>query len=297
MIAFGCVVSEVEPYAAYAGPGIRRASEPDSVIFPFSSVGTLGRSYNLLLEAAGRHEDLEALVIVHPHAEIADPQLCAKVREALADDSVAVVGCLGASGVRSIAWWDGDVVRGSVTHRYSEHGGGEIPALAWADATPAPAEVETVDGFVFALSPWAVRELRFDEGLIYSHGVELDFCLRARQAGKRIVVADLRVIHHRGLEQVEVPELWTEAHIQFTRKWDGKIDGVPPAPSDWRMRARRAEAEREAVRQQMFSRKLASHARLTDLDRQLRATTETRSWRLTKPLREFNRWRQRRAWS
>ncbi len=294
MIAFGCVVSEVEPYDAYTAPGIRLASEPDSVTFPFSSVGTLGRSYNLLLEAAGRLDRLEALVIVHPHAEIVDANLCAKLRQALADERVAVVGCAGATGVRSIAWWDGGLVRGSVIHRYTEHGGGELPAFAWAAATPAPAEVEAVDGFLFALSPWAVRELRFDEGLVFSHGVELDLCLRARRAGRTVTVADLSVIYHRGLEQVEVPELWAEAHIQFARKWDGQI-GPEPGSIDWKARGRRAEAEREAVRAQAFSHQLAIQARLAELERELSQTTDSMSWRVTRPLRELNLWRRRRA--
>ena len=57
----------------------------------------------------------------------------------------------------------------SFTHRYEELGGGEFPAFAWkTDQLPSHAhtgEVDSIDGFVMALSPWAVRELRFDETL------------------------------------------------------------------------------------------------------------------------------------
>ena len=44
-------------------------------------------------------------------------------------------------------------------------------------------EVDTVDGFVLALSPWAVRNVRFDESLGQLHGYDFDFCLQVRAAG------------------------------------------------------------------------------------------------------------------
>jgi hypothetical protein len=294
MIAFGCAVSEPAPYTAYAEPGIRRAAESDSEVYAFASVGTIGRSLNLLLDAAARHEDLEALVLVHPHLELADPRLCHTVRDALRDPRVAVVGCAGATGVRSIAWWQGSVVTGRVVHRYTEHGGGELPAYAWNPVGTAPAEVDSLDGALLALSPWAVRELRFDEGLVHNYGFDLDFCLQARAAGHKAVVADLAVIRHRPLDLVENLELWVEAHIQMARKWEGRMPGGAPATTEWKARARRAEAEREAVRAEAYSRRLAIDARLEELDRELAETTTTLSWRVTRPLRELNRWRRAR---
>ena len=60
------------------------------------------------------------------------------------DPDVAIVGCAGAVGVRSIAWWQGAVTWAGLTHRYPEYGGGDFPAISLAtrDAsppTPAPA--------------------------------------------------------------------------------------------------------------------------------------------------------------
>ena len=107
MIAFGAAITEPEPYRRYAEPGIRRAAEADSEIYAFASVGSIFRSYNVVLDTAAEREDLEALVLVHAHAEIVDPHFCEKVRAALSDPDVGVVGCVGAVGVRSIAWWEG----------------------------------------------------------------------------------------------------------------------------------------------------------------------------------------------
>jgi hypothetical protein len=289
MIAFGCSISEPEPYVRYARPGILHAAERNSAIFPFAAVGTVGRSYNLLLEAAAAHADLEALVIVHPHTEIADPDLPLKLREAFSDPEVAVVGCAGATGVRTIAWWEGKVSCGEVTHRYLEHHGGELPAFSWTNRDPAPAEVDTVDGFFLALAPWTVRNLRFDEGLMFGHGFELDFCLQVRQAGRKVMTAPLSVIEHRALELVSDLELWVEAHIQLARKWEGRVPDGPAPTQDWKARARRAEAEREAARAIAYSRKLGLDARIEELERRLTEATETRSWRITAPLRQVNR--------
>lgn len=296
MIAFGCVVSEAEAYRRYAEPGIALVCEPDSRVYPFASVGTAGRSQNLLLESAAQCDDLEALVIVHPHAQIDDPRFMAKVREALAPGDVAVAGVVGARGVHSIAWWEGEVSCGEVVHRYTEFGGGEVPAFAWTAPVPAPADVDVLDGFLLVLSPWAVRNLVFDESLILGHGVDVDYCWRARAAGRRVVTFDARVIEHRELELIGDPELWTESYIAVARKWilQGNGDGAGEH-GDWERRARRAEAERELARAVAYSHKLGYDMRVEAIERKLAEITATRSWRATRPLRELNLWRRTRA--
>src|SRR5436190_21954690 len=109
MIAFGSAITKPAVYRASAEPGINRAAEADSVVFALPSSGTIFESYNELLERAAARDDLEALVLVHQDAEIVDNDFCARVRQSLADPDVGVVGCVGAIGVRSIAWWEGSV--------------------------------------------------------------------------------------------------------------------------------------------------------------------------------------------
>lgn len=291
MIAFGTVLAEPEPYRRYAEPGIRRAAEPDSVVHAFAASGPMARGYNLMLDAAARHADLEALVLIHPHAEIADPAFCAKVRKALRDPAVAVVGCAGATGVRGAAWWEGDVHAGDVVHRYTEYGGGEVRAYGWAEAGPVPAAVDAVDGMLLVLAAWAVRNVRFDEGLVLGSGFEVDFCGRVREAGRAVLAADLRVVEHRSLELVGDGEVWAIAHQQLAAKWEGRPPGAPPQEVDWPARARRAEAEAEAMRAVAYSRALVSEARLSELERAFAQATASRSWRLTEPLRRLNKLR------
>src|SRR5712691_567735 len=187
MIAFGVSVTEPKVYERCAEPGIRLVAEPDTEVMAHGSTGSVFRSYNMLMDQARKLEGLEALVLIHQDAEIIDPDFLKKIREALSDPEVAIVGCAGAIGVRNIAWWEGAVTWASFTHRYTEWGGGDFPSLCW-DPEKIPSfahtgEVDSIDGFVMVLSPWAVKYLRFDESLGTLHGYDFDFCAQARAAG------------------------------------------------------------------------------------------------------------------
>lgn len=289
MIAFGCSITKGDVYDRCAAPGIRRVAEEDSEILAYGSIGSIFRSYNMLLDLASELDDLEALVLVHQDAEIVDPDFCAKVRHGLSDPDVALVGCAGAIGVRSIAWWEGAVTWASFTHRYEELGGGEIPALTWKrEETPSYAklgEVDSVDGFAMALSPWAVRELRFDESLGRFHGYDFDYCMQARAAGKKIVLEDLKLVHHHSLELISELESWIEAHIRLSEKWDGRVPYVGSGAGSWKERARRAEAEASAARTQSAAADLLNQALL----KQITEIEHSFSWRLTTPLRWIKR--------
>src|SRR5581483_2444755 len=125
MIVFGCSITQPDTYRRCAEPGIRLLAEPDSEIVANAAAGSLARSYNLIMNQAAEHDDLEALVLVHQDAEIVDPEFCSKLRAALKDPDVGAVGLVGAIDVRSIAWWEGSVTWASFSHRYTEFGGGE----------------------------------------------------------------------------------------------------------------------------------------------------------------------------
>lgn len=285
MIAFGSTIIDPEAYRRYAQPGVRRAAEADSEMFVFSAIGPAARGYNLLLDTAAKRNDLEALVLVHSHTQIDDPRFCSKVRAALSDRDVGVVGCAGATGVSSLAWWDGQISAGPVVHRYQEHGGGEMPAYSWTSTAPAPAEADVVDGVLMVLSPWVVHNVRFDESLALGHGFDVDFCLQVRQGGKRVVTADVGVIHHHSLELFADRATWVEAHMQLADKLDPSGDELDES---WKARARDAEAQREAARAIAYGNELRSDARVLALERAMRETTGSRSWRLTAPLRRAN---------
>jgi GT2 family glycosyltransferase len=296
MIAFGCSITVPDIYERCAKPGIRMAAEPDSEVFALASAGSIFRSHNLILERAATREDLEALVLVHQDAEIVDPDFCSKLRRAVRDPDVGVVGCLGAVGVRSIAWWEGSVTWASSVYRYGELGGGELPAVAWNGDEPSPelrtGEVDTVDGFLMVLSPWVVRNLRFDESLALPHGYDFDFCLQVRAAGRKVVTEDFKVAHHHALKLISNPEPWIEAHIRVAEKWEGRMPNAGAGADDWKQRARRAEAAAAAAWLLAASRTLQADARARQHESRLREMTDSLSWRITAPLRRLNAMRR-----
>jgi hypothetical protein len=293
MIAFGCAITDHALYQRFAEPGIKRVAEPDSEILAFGSAGlgdaSIFRNYNLLLEEAKKLDGLETLVLLHQDAEIVDPEFCEKVRSALRDSEVGIVGCAGAIGVRNIAWWDGSVTMASFSHRYEEYGGGEILGSTYnIEEAPPEArtgEVDVIDGFMMAVSPWVVENIRFDESLGQFHGYDFDICQQVRAAGKKVVAEHIRVIHHHSLELIGEVDGWIAAHMRVAEKWDGKLSPAQTIPGDWKERARWAEARRDAALMQANAAELAREAAVSDMERQIQNIERSASWRLTKPLR------------
>lgn len=295
VIVFGTSMTDPEAYRRWARPGIRRAAEPDSVILALAAVGSICRSYNLVLDTAKRIEGLEALVLVQQEVEILDSAVCRKLREALGDPEVGAVGPMGANGVTSIAWWEGDISAAPVSLRYQRFGGGEVPAYSWKAHTPPPRDVEVLDGRLLALSPWAVRNVRFDESLSLGLGYDLDLSVKLRASGRKLRTADLPIaIHTRSLRVVKKLDLWVEGHIAAQGLMEGRLPPTEATGLGWRERARRAEAARDAARTLVYSTTHQVDAELAPLERELDELLESRSWRLTEPLRRVNSWRRRR---
>lgn len=186
MIAFAACVADADKFRDIAAPGLRTATEPDSVIVEAETDRSIFEAYNEILDAVRDREDLEALVLLHEDTEILDPGFCAKVRDVLADGSVGVIGVIGGRGGQSLAWWDAPMKAGRVTETRGVIDFG----------TRGVVDVDAVDGLLLVLSPWAVRELRFDTDTFTGFDAyDADICAQARAAGRRVVVADLEVAH------------------------------------------------------------------------------------------------------
>ncbi len=293
MIAFASAITNAEIYRRSAEVGFRLAAEPDSETWATPSIGSLFKSYNAIMDRAAGQPGLEALVLAHQDTQIFDPDFLARVRRAFRDPQVGVVGCVGAIGVRSIAWWEGSVALASFIHRYEEHGGGDLPAFSWAWSEAPPyartGEVDTLDGFLLVLSPWVVENIRFDESLGQLHGYDFDFCLQVRAAGHKVVTEDFRAIHSHALQPFSDPESWIQAHIRVAEKWDGRMAGVGTAAGSWEDRALRAEAERDVARLTDYYNCLQTEARIQELEFALGEIRNSISWRITAPLRAVRR--------
>jgi hypothetical protein len=124
------------------------------------------------------------------------------------------------------------------------------------------------------LSPWAVRGLRFDESLGRLHGYDFDICMQARAAGRKVMTAPFRAVHHRSLELISDPETWIQTYVRLAEKWDGQLSDPG---GDLRRRALRAEAEAACSRALMVSHQMREEAakrRLALMERELSEATE-----------------------
>jgi hypothetical protein len=144
---------------------------------------------------------------------------------------------------------------------------------------------------MMVLSPWVVRNIRFDESLgLTLHGYDFDLCQQVRAAGRRVTAEDLRVFHHHSLALIDDPQPYVEAHMKLTEKWEGRIPGPKAGapPADWKLRARRAEAEAAATRTQARSWQLQIDARTRRHEFALREMAVSTSMRVTAPLRRLS---------
>jgi 2-polyprenyl-3-methyl-5-hydroxy-6-metoxy-1,4-benzoquinol methylase len=220
MLAFASVIGSQEKFRRFAAPGIGRVSEPDAVVAEYTDATSMCTAYNEVLDAFAARDDLEALVLLHDDTEILDPEFCAKVRRRMADEDVAVVGVVGAQGIRSLEWWNG-TGRGRVKETR-----GDIDFGGMGE------DVDAVDGLLLVLSPWAVRNLRFDADRFDAfHGYDVDFCFQARAAGRRVVVDDIELFHHtKGGYGDE--DAFRRADAAFREKWLAERPAAPePQPS------------------------------------------------------------------
>ncbi len=235
MIAYAACIGDAEKYERICLPGLGRVAGPDDLLIEAEDPASIFAAYNEVLDAVRDRDDLEFLVLLHEDTEIVDTDFPALVRAALADDDVAVVGAIGARAIPGLAWWEGECFGRVVESRgLIDHGGGTH-------------DVDTVDGLLMALSPWAVRNLRFDEeGFAGFDAYDADLCAQARAAGRRVVVTDLPVVHRHtrsGTERAaDDGGSFERNDATFRAKWGiearpANAEATGPAPSGSGIRA------------------------------------------------------------
>ena len=184
MIAYAACVGDPEKFRTICLPGLRRVAQPEDLLIEADHERSIFAAYNEVLDAVRDRDDLEALVLLHEDTEVTDPRFAELLVGQLADPEIAIVGAVGARGIGGLSWWEAECFgRVAETRGLIDFGGGTH-------------SVDTVDGLVMGLSPWAVRNLRFDDDAYEGFDAyDADFCAQARAAGKRVVVTELPVVH------------------------------------------------------------------------------------------------------
>jgi GT2 family glycosyltransferase len=211
VIAVGVCIGTLEHFERWTRPTIERCIGSDSPLLLRRGATSIHAAYNTILDEAALLPGLEALVLLHDDVEVRDERLADKLRALFSDPSIGLVGVLGARNVTSIAYWEGTLC--------GRLGVDTVDSERIDDFGAETADVDAVDGCFLALSPFVVRHVRFDERLFTGfHAYDIDFSFAVRAAGKRVVVSDLRVHHHR---RDGFPDRrgWLRSNIHWRAKW------------------------------------------------------------------------------
>lgn len=212
MLAICIPVTSWPDYEAYALPGVNRivAAAPDTLVLAEAAGGPYQTTVNAMLDRLAATPALDAAIILHQDVELLDAsvvRLAARFR----DGRVAIVGAVGTMGRAGL-------------RRMGESLGlrVELPDPFPPMLLGGAGIVATVDGIMLAFSPWAVRNLRFDERFAaHHHGYDVDISLQARSHGRLVAVEAIPVRHHQvdGLRGGR-DRTWIAAEVAMRKKWD-----------------------------------------------------------------------------
>lgn len=204
VIAYGCCVGSWDKVRRYVEPQI------GGQLLTVHGATSIAEAYNEIIDTARGVHDLEALVLLHDDLEIIDHDFEQKVRAALSQHDVALVGVAGARGAGSLAWWNAD----AVGHQLTDSGLLEFGGQREGD-------VEVLEGSLLVLSRWALENLRFDTRYGGFHGYD-DIGYEAVARGKRVVVVDIDTYHHThtGWRSPTYHAAWEAADVKFREKWN-----------------------------------------------------------------------------
>lgn len=217
MVVFGVAVTDRELFEAIAQPSIRRVAEPDSVVLTRHDRDSIQEPYNEFLEQASRYSSLEALVLLHQDLELLDDSLLRRARPLLSEPGVGLIGAFGGRRVPPHYWSEAETLFGRAV----------TPTVDFHHSAGAH-EVEVVDGQLLVVAPWVVRTLRFSEALAADfHGYDVDFSMRVRAAGGRVVCDDVPYCHRMARPWSD-PVAVRRAGWEVAKMWDPAI-----RPPEW----------------------------------------------------------------
>jgi len=231
-IGFGVCVGPSTRFEDVCAPALARNC-PDLPVLVRRQEHSLAGAYNRLIgEAVGLGWD--GIVLIHDDVEIRDPELAPKLRHLFEEQSVGVVGVVGARAMKSIRWRRAQCFgRAPDPRSDNDFGGGTH-------------EVDSVDGLFLAVSASMFGRVEFDEKAFPGfHGYDADLCFSARQAGFRVLVTDIDLFHHSRGTLVD-PVSFRRAELAFDRKWMTPRSGL--RAWEWRLRYHSAGRPSQARR-------------------------------------------------
>jgi hypothetical protein len=183
VIVYGVCAGPSGKFDRHAGPSIERLRRPCDEVVVLRGQTSIFDAYNSILDSARTFPDLQGVVLIHDDVELRD---MGRTVELLSRPGVGIVGAVGGCGHHLMGWWTAPTKRGRAPDTVSSNdfGGGTY-------------EVDAVDGILLALSPAAVKHLRFDDRRFSGfHGYDADICAQAKASQLRVLVTDIDLFHH-----------------------------------------------------------------------------------------------------
>ena len=200
-LRYGACVGSWDRVTRWVTPQVQ-----DREFLGLSGQRSLSHAYNRILHTyAADHAG--PVVLLHDDLQVVDPDVEAKILEALDGPDVALVGVCGGTSDASLAWWNGPTI------------GHQRTDARMLDFGARTGEAAILEGSFLAFSPWAVQYLRYDERFPGFHSAD-EVCLTARRAGKRLIVADIDTHHHTqlGFKSQASLEAWAAGEAIYQQK-------------------------------------------------------------------------------
>lgn len=207
MFVFGICIGSEEKYKNCVLSSISKFIESGAIIVETRNQESIHLAYNSIINKVSEFNNVEGLILLHDDMEVRDSHLLQKLSKAFQSPDVAIVGAVGSVNVSTLAWWLGEV-RGVMRDTFRK-----------VERVDGPHEVDTVDGSFFVMSPWAIKNIRFDsDGYGGFHGYDADICFSARAAGKKVIWEEFDLFHHckNGVGNVAS---WLANNDYFRTKW------------------------------------------------------------------------------
>jgi Glycosyltransferase like family len=214
VFAFGVCAGPSDKYERIAQPGIIASQEPDSLVLVLRHQPSIFAAYQRIVDEAVA-ADVEGLVLIHDDVRLNDAEVCDKLRALFAEHEVAIAGVIGSRNTTSAAW-GGKPWIGYVIDYFTDDG-----SRRTLEGTPGAGthNVDLVDGVFLALSPWALRHLRFDQGRYPPfHGYDADICAQARRANQRVMTIDVTLVHESRADEGS-RTAFAQANFIWKSKW------------------------------------------------------------------------------
>ena len=195
-----------------------------SLYFKFNNTTHLSKVYNKGLKVAAK-DKYDTVIFAHDDISIQDTFINDKLTQAF--KKYSIVGLAGAVGMRPekrpCLWHlmsDKDEWRGAVAHK-AVHGDKEF--YGWSQYGVTPERVLVIDGLFMAckVKDLIDREVAFNEEIPHGgfHHYDMLFCLGANNAGLKLGVAPIWVIHNSpGLLKQDDAYLDSEKYFLKTAK-------------------------------------------------------------------------------